>query len=148
LSTPTVTLSTGQSLAVQPVPPFALAEIERRYAAPHDTLASEDPAARASREKLTREVAWLLALPDVVTPEDWQFPRALRYAGIEPRDGDEGRLLDYIEYALLVTPGDIQAVQAVMYGAALTEDDIGAAEAVFPADCGRTPPFTYPGAAG
>lgn len=144
----TVTLSTGQSVAVQPVPPFALAEIERRYTPAYATAATEDPAARASREKLAREVAWLMALPDVAVPDDWQFPRALRYAGVEPREGDEGRLLDYIEYGLLVTPGDIQAVQAVMYGSALTEDDIGAAETTFPADGGRETPFTYPGGAG
>jgi len=142
-----VTLCNGQILTVQPVPPFALAEIERRYTPASATAASEDPAARLAREQITREVAWLLALPDVTVPADWQFPRALRYAGIEPREGEEGRLLDYIEYGLLLTPADIQAVQAVMYGD-VTEDEIGAAEATFPVDGRRDAPFAYPGAAG
>jgi len=148
LSAPSVTLSTGQTVQVSPVPPFALAEIERRYTPAFTGDAVEERAAQASREKLVREVAWLMALPDVVAPDDWQFPRGLRYAGIAPREGDEGRILDYIEYGLLTTPGDIQAVQAVMYGADVTESDVHAAEAAFPVDSGRTPPFIYPVAAG
>lgn len=122
-----VTLSNGQTVEVYPVPPFALTNVEARY--PGGT-----PEAVALRERMIRETAWLLALPDVSIPEGWQCPRALQHAGIEPRQGTTGRILDYIEYGLLLTADDIRAVQAAMYGGALTEDEIGAAEATFRLD--------------
>jgi hypothetical protein len=121
----TVTLCSGETVVVYPVPPFALTNVEIANRA---KLPDE-------RECIVRETAWLLALPDVVAPEDWRFPRALQHAGIDPRSGDVGRLLDYIEYGLLVTSSDVRAVQNAMYGA-LTEDEIGAAEAAFRRDGG------------
>jgi len=132
-----ILLSNGQMLIVTPVPPFALAEINRRYPVPANLSATDAQAALAEREKLAREVAWLLALPVVDVPIDWTFPRGLVYAGIQPREGESGRLLDYIEYGLLVTPADIAAVQAVMYGADVTEPEVTAAEATFQPDGGR-----------
>lgn len=127
-----ITLSTGMVIDVRPVPPFALAEIERHYTFPV-LEGTELAQAQAARERMTREAAWLMALPDVTVPDDWQFPRGLRYAGIQPREGDDGLLLDYIEFGVLIAPSDIQAVQAVMYSSDLTEEEIGAAEATFPA---------------
>ncbi|HOU13466.1 MAG TPA: hypothetical protein PKZ84_10135 [Anaerolineae bacterium] len=126
-----VTLSNGRTVEVYPVPPFALTNVEARY--PGVT-----PEAVTLRERMIRETAWLLALPDVSIPEGWQCPRALQHAGIEPRQGETGRILDYIEYGLLLTADDIRAVQVAMYGGALTEDEIGAAEATFRLDRGHT----------
>ncbi|MGC9395392.1 MAG: hypothetical protein ACP5J4_11110 [Anaerolineae bacterium] len=120
-----VTLRGGQKITVYPVPPFALTNVE---------TANRDKAPE-QRERLVRETAWLLALPEVTVPDDWCFPRALQHAGIEPRVGESGELLDYIEYGLLVTGDDVRAVQNAMYGA-LTEDEIGAAEAAFRRDGG------------
>ncbi len=108
---------------VYPVPPFALTNVE---AVNRDKTPAE-------REHLIRETAWLLALPTVTLPADWQFPAALQYAGINPRSGDVGRKLDYIEYALLATGEDVRIVQMAMYGA-LAEDEIGAAEDSFRRD--------------
>ncbi len=122
-----VTLSNGQTIEVYPVPPFALTNVEARYPA-------TTPEGIALRERMIRETAWLLALPDVKVPADWQCPRALQHAGIEPRQGETGRMLDYIEYGLLLTADDIRAVQAAMYGGALTEEEIGAAEDSFRSD--------------
>lgn len=129
----TVELSSGVIVVVYPVPPFALTSVE--------TLHCDK--GHAERERLVRETAWLLALPNVTPPADWQFPRALEHAGIEPRAGAHGRLLDYIEYGLLATPADVRLVQHAMYGA-LAEGEIGAAEAAFRPNGGGAESTTDP----
>ncbi len=140
-----VQLSSGQVIEVQAVPPFVFTAIEAAHPLPHGKVPhAEMQAALLAREQLQRETAWLIALPDVEVPEGWAFPRALGHAGIQPRAGEHGRLLDYIEYGLLATPEDVRAVQTAMYGGALTEEEIGAAEATFPGDGGREEPLTYP----
>lgn len=120
-----VLLSGDRSVDVYVVPPFALTAVAARFP-------GDDAATIATREQTQRETAWLIAMPGLTVPDDWQFPDGLRYAGVEPRKGDRGRLLDYIEYGLLQTNNDILSVQAVMYAETVTEDEIGAAEAVFP----------------
>lgn len=125
-----VTLSNGQTLAVESVPPFALGEVSRR-------IPASAPEAEEARAALAREVAWLMALPTLSVPEEWKFPRGLIHAGIQPRDGENGRILDYIEYELLRTHQDIADVQSAMYGTAITEEEISAAEATFQPDGGR-----------
>lgn len=133
---PEVTLSNGDTVTVQPVPPFTLTVAEARHPIPENLDAEETRAAMAERERVLREVAWLVAFEDLQVPDDWSFPRGLQHAGTEPREGDEGRLLDYVEYSLLKTPSDIQQVQKVMYGEALTEAEVDAAASAFPADSG------------
>jgi hypothetical protein len=71
-----------------------------------------------------------MALPEVAVPNEWTFPEALRRVGIEPRTGDDGRRLDYIEYELLRSAQDVKAVQDVMYGP-LGEQEVEAAVATF-----------------
>lgn len=115
---PQVKLQSGRIIDVHPVPPFAMAELERRHGKDEDYAG------------IVREVAWLIALDGLQVPDDWQFPRGLLYAGIAPRDEAEGRFLDYVEYGLLTTPADIDAVQAVMYGE-LGQAEVDAAEATF-----------------
>jgi hypothetical protein len=139
-----VTLSTGQEIEVLPVPPFALAAIDTAHPVPENLSPEEARTALATRERIASEAAWLLALPDIEVPESWEFPRGLRYAGLQPREGQEGRLLDYIEYALLATHEDAEQVQRVMYGAALMEEEIAAAEATFRPDGGRETPADDP----
>lgn len=126
-----VTLSNGMTVKVKTVPPFAMAAIEAALP-PMDEMAGR----AATRARLSREAAWLLALPDVEVPEDWNFPPGLSYAGVDPREGEEGRKLDYIEFALLAQAQDIENVQQVMYGE-LTEDEVSAAEDMFPRDGGQ-----------
>jgi hypothetical protein len=121
-----VTFSNGRIENVYPVPPFALAIVAAMFPA------DGDPATIAAREQKQRETAWLIGFQGLAVPEDWQFPEGLRYAGIEPRAGEQGRLLDYIEYGLLLRDADIAKTQAVMYGETVTEEEITAAEAVFP----------------
>lgn len=120
-----VLLSGDRSVDVYVVPPFALTAVAARFP-------GDDAATVATREQMQRETAWLIAMPGLTVPDDWQFPDGLRYAGVEPRAGGAGRLLDYIEYGLLQTNNDILSVQTVMYAETVTEDEIGAAEAVFP----------------
>lgn len=123
-----VTLSNGQTLTVQPVPPFVLTDAQ--HALSH--------LEKTENERALRGVALLCALPEISVPDDWKFPRGLTYAGIAPRAGEDGRALDYIEYGLLTTGEDLSAVQAVMYGADLTEPEVAAAEATFRADGGQS----------
>jgi hypothetical protein len=127
-----ITLSNGQEVEVQPVPPLALSVIGERNPVPENLDAEQTQAAMDARERLVNEAAWLIAFSGISVPVDWEFPRGLRYAGVEPREGDEGQLLDYIEYGLLVTTEDLKKVQEAMYGDALTEAEVDAAEAIFP----------------
>lgn len=129
-----ITLSNGKTIEVQPVPPLALNVITARHPLPVDADEAETQSAMQARERLLNEAAWLLALENVEVPDDWSFPTGLLHAGVEPRTGDHGPLLDYIEYGLLATTADVQRVQAAMYGEALTEAEVVAAEATFPAD--------------
>jgi hypothetical protein len=139
-----VKLTNGIVITVEPVPPFALNAVERRFVALVSGDSPESNAARASMEQMIKEAAWLMAIKDVVVPDDWTFPRGLRYAGVQPREGEDGRLLDYIEYGLLLTASDVQAVQAVMYDASLTGDELSDAEETFPANSGRETDQAYP----
>lgn len=126
-----VTLSDGQAVNVKSVPPFALAVVAAKFPVP-DGEKKEIAIALAEQERRQREVAWLIAFEGLAVPEEWQFPDGLRYVGIEPRAGEKGRLLDYIEFGLLQTSADVSKVQTVMYDSAVTEEEIEAAEAVFP----------------
>jgi hypothetical protein len=140
-----VTFSNGRTEEVQPVPPLAISVIGAQHPIPENLDADETQAAMAARERLINEAAWLMALGHVEVPEDWQFPRGLTYAGIKPREGDEGRVLDYIEYGLLATTEDLEKVQVAMYGDALTEAEVDAAAAIFPGDGGRPAAAADPG---
>lgn len=139
-----VKLTNGVVITVEPVPPFALNAVERRFTALVSGDSPESYAARDSMEQMIKEAAWLMAIKDVEVPDSWNFPRGLLYAGVQPREGDDGRLLDYIEYGLLLTPADVQAVQAVMYDSNLTGDELSEAEETFPANSGRETNSTYP----
>ena len=118
---------------VHPVPPFALASIGARLSVDTDADPATIQEQMADRETVLQEAAFLIAL-EVTVPEDWQFPKGLQHAGIQPRVDEDGRLLDYIEYGLLQTPQDIEQVQTVMYGSTLTEAEVEAAEAMFRSD--------------
>lgn len=125
-----LTLSNGQRVRVLPVPPCALAAIESRFPLPETQDMERFRAAMEARSTALRETGWLMALPEVVVPSEWAFPEALRRVGIEPRTGDDGRRLDYIEYELLRSAEDVRAVQDVMYGP-LGEQEVEAAVATF-----------------
>jgi hypothetical protein len=140
-----ITLSNGQEVEVQPVPPLALSVIGERNPVPENLDAEQTQAAMSAQDRLVNEAAWLMALGHVEVPEDWQFPRGLTYAGIQPREGDAGRVLDYIEYGLLVTTDDLKKVQQAMYGDALTESEVDAAEAIFPNHGGQPTAAEDPG---
>lgn len=143
-----VILSSGQPVDVHPVPPFFLTAVQNEYRVDADMAGDSSLAALETRAQAVREAAWLMALPSVIVPAGWKFPFALEYCGIEPREGDVGLWLDYVEYGLLATGDDVRAVQAAMYGAPeVTEDEIRDAEATFPADGGRGDAFAYPVAA-
>ena len=132
-----VTLSTGQTVTVHPVPPFALTAVEARLPIDADAAAETVQQQMLDRERSLREAAFLIALEGITVPEDWQFPKGLLYADVQPRASEDGRLLDYIEYGLLQTPQDIERVQDVMYGSAVTTAEVEAAEAMFCPDRGR-----------
>lgn len=125
-----VKLSTGIEVEVQPVPPLALTNVAALL-----PLRGLDEttynAVQAARKRSVQDTAWLLAFPGLRAPDSWQFPLALQHVGLQPREGDTGRLLDYIEYGLLLNNDDIQRVQAVMHDGALTEAEVEAAVETF-----------------
>jgi len=127
-----VGLSCGEKITVYPVPPFVFSNIEATHPLPQGVDSAELARAAVLRDQLIQDTAFLLALKDISVPADWKFPEVLQYANLHPREGEAGRKLDYIEYELLLTPEDVTQVTAAMYGGALTEAEIGAAEAVFP----------------
>ncbi len=126
-----ITLSNGRVVRVCPVPPFALSAVEEKFPLPAEDDSALVTAVLARRERAVRDVAWLCALPDVAVPDDWRFPVALNYAGVEPRPGELGRKIDYIEYELLASTEDVTRVREAMWGV-LSEADVAAAEATFP----------------
>lgn len=119
-----VTFSAGSTHEVRSVPPLAMRELYRRHHDEQETL-----------ERLLREVPLLIGLQGLPVPKDWQFPQALGYAGIAPREGQEGRLLDYIEYHLLATKEDLDALNQALFGE-ISEAEIADAEATFCPDGG------------
>jgi hypothetical protein len=79
---------------------------------------------------------YLLAMPDLEPPVGWQIPRGLLYSGVRPREGEFGLLIDYIEHGLIASGGDIDAIMAVAYGHSISEGEVEAVEATFPAGGG------------
>jgi hypothetical protein len=90
-----------------------------------------------------RQMAWaeamlLFGLPDVEVPDNWQPPLCeLAYIAPDwkPRDGQQGRKLDYIEWELLRNPLDHQKVIATINALAIVpEEAVDAIEDTFPGD--------------
>lgn len=138
----TILPSSGREIPVHCVPPFALDAIESQFQDPSPPAetdsesvewklwASELAQIGEQREQAVTEGALLIALRDVEIPTDWQLSEVFRLAGVEARDGERGRHLDYAQYELLATAKDLTAVQNVMYGG-LTAEEVKAAEATF-----------------
>lgn len=137
----TVTLDSGEQIPVHPVPAFALAEVESHYRVeappPPDSSERQDWEQQAvevarQREAAVTEAVLLIALRDVPTPDDWEFPDYLRNAGVTPREGERGRRLDWLQYGLLVTPRDIAEVARAAVATPVRDDAIQSALAMFP----------------
>jgi hypothetical protein len=134
-----VKLFNGKMVVVHPVPPFVLSVVEAQYPMPEppNVAQDEDETAwrawhaesrrvEAARDTARNEAALLVALRDVELPEDWTFPLALTMAGIEARDGERGRRLDYIQYELIQTPHDLAEIQAQMFIGCVLEEEVQA----------------------
>lgn len=96
-------------------------------------------AAEERRGHLVHEFSLLYAFEGLAVPEDWEPPRlALAHAGLSAREGEAGRLLDYVEFALLVTEEDVKQASRAMHGesAPLTEVEVAAAEKFRPGEAG------------
>lgn len=134
-----ITFSNGRTENVYSVPPNLTGNIKRqiendpRFAITDDDTTDDVIRKGCERDdavyKETRGAALAWAFQDTKVPDGWQFPRIILEKGITPRDGDDGRLADYIEYGLLANAKDANLAGAVMAG--LTEEDIGAASAGF-----------------
>ena len=155
-----VTLSTGVTVTVAPVPQKVYDVIRMKYPDPPVPILESDKTATGeamryeNREdpdyllalkeaERARQMAWaeamfLFGLPDVEAPDDWQPPVAkLAYFAPEwkPREGAEGRKLDYIEWELLRTLGDHAKVTAAINALAMVpEEAVDAIEDTFPGD--------------
>jgi hypothetical protein len=135
-----VTFSNGEEHEVLRVPPYALRRVGADHPLPDlpepdapdfEERVAEVNALYEARGRLLHETSLLMALPDVEVPEDWAFPRGLRHGGVEPRQGENGTWLDYVEYGLLRTQEDIEALQDAMHGKPLSREEVTAAEETF-----------------
>jgi hypothetical protein len=137
-----VTFSNGKTETVYAVPGMMLLDIAalpRHQVEAGDTaeivLEKEKKAARARED-----AAYLAAFADTVVPEGWQFPAFARRQGVEPREGEDGRKVDYIRYELLKTAGDIAQAEQAMGG--LTQEEVEGVMAFFrPCRLARWCPF-------
>ena len=137
-----ITFSNGKTETVYAVPGMMLidiADLPQYQVEEGDTaeivLNKEKEAARARED-----TAYLAAFADTVVPDDWQFPEFARQKGIVPREGEDGRKVDYIRYELLKTAGDISQAEQAMSG--LTQDEVEGMMAFFrPCRLARWCPF-------
>ena len=137
-----ITFSNGKTETVYAVPGMMLVDIgalPQYQVEEGDTaeivLNKENEAARARED-----AAYLAAFADTVVPEDWQFPEFAKRQGVQPREGEDGRKVDYIRYELLKTAGDISQAEQAMSG--LTQDEVEGMMAFFrPCRLARWCPF-------
>jgi len=156
-----VTLSTGITVTVAPVPQKIYDVIRMRHPDPpvpvleSDATATGEPMryenrkdpdyqqalrdAEQARRKAWAEAMLLFGLPEVAAPDEWEGPPVaeLSYLAPEwkPREGDQGRKLDWIEWELLRTPGDHgKVVDAINELADVPEEATDAVEATFRGD--------------
>jgi hypothetical protein len=156
-----VKLSTGVVVTVHPVPQKIYDVIRMKHPDPPVPILEDDRTATgepmrfehrddpdykaALREaEQARQTAWaeaslLFGLPDVEVPDGWEPPvEELEYltdGQWEPRRGEQGRKLDYMEWDLLAVVGDYQRVQAAINQLAMvSEEAADAVEATFRGD--------------
>jgi hypothetical protein len=161
MNTKQVELSTGMTVTVAPVPQKIYDVIRMTHPDPPVPILEDDRTAtgepmryenredadylRAKREvDQARQKAWaegmlLFGLPDVQVPDEWQPPvEELEYLSggqWQPRQGETGRKLDWIEWDLLRVVADYQKVQATINELAMvSEEAVDAIEATFRGD--------------
>lgn len=96
------------------------------------TYKRELEAANVQRRRVYRDMCLLYALKDVSVPDGDEWMRLPVRYGVKPRDGEDGRKLDYLEYGLLVTQADMDAVFTVINHLSFADPErIAAIEASF-----------------
>ncbi len=162
-----VTLSTGETLRIYPVPSYAVvtlgAQIATREnigeppmlsiptAAGHsepwpDTSPESEAyqaflrkkrALEAKQREAADEMTMLVALRDVKLPESDDWFAPFRYSGLAMKEGD-GKRLDYIRYHLLADVQDMKLVTETINAISWpVEERIQAAMESFPSNGGR-----------
>jgi hypothetical protein len=138
-----ITFSNGRTENVYGVPQLLLARLDTL---PDFQIGVDDAVETViDKQRLLEaaksDLAYLLAFKDVRVPDGWKFSAEARAAGLVPRDGDEGRKVDYIEQEILTTGRDAMAAQAAMF--ALTDEEVNAAGALFrPCRFAKVCPFS------
>lgn len=157
-----IKLSTGVTVFVATVPQKLADILNTKYPDPkvpivedtaHPTATGEpvmvedrnDPQYRRELAETQRKrwAAWaegqlLFGLPDVVVPEGWEPPTDdIQYLDPdwEPKGGERGRKLDYLEWGLLSDPADWALFFATINElAGVSEEATDAVEETFPSD--------------
>lgn len=155
-----VTLSSGQTVTVYSVPLYALNAAENTVEMPapptmkikvmdaeqdypdqrEDSPAYQDylqkrRIARRKQIDKSNELCLLMALKDVIPPQDFSWFAPLEYNGVKRREGTLGAKLDYIQYELLSSQKDLNLViDTVTEISFVKEADVQAAQASFPRD--------------
>jgi len=161
MNTKQVELSTGVTVTVAPVPQKVYDVIRMKHPDPPVPVVEDDRTATGEamrfenredpeyRRKLreaeqARQTSWaeaslLFGLPEVEVPDGWKPPsEELEYmtdGQWQPRQGEKGRKLDYIEWELLAVVADYQKVQRTINELAMvSEEAADAIEDTFPGD--------------
>ena len=160
-----ITLSTGEEVFVAtwpqklgdilrkqyPDPPIPIKEDTEHPTATGEPVFYEDPKdpkylLETARVKAQRNLKWgegqlLFGLPNIRVPEDWEPPTDdIQYfdPDWQPRPGEKGRKIDYIEWELLKNPKDMGLFFTTIYELAGLEGELeeaaGAVEDSFPGD--------------
>ena len=138
-----VTFSNGRTENVYTVPQLLLARLDAlpEYQIGADNEIDVVMQKQHDLEAAKSDLAYLLAFKDVKVPTEWEFPDEARAAGLDARDGIDGRKVDYIENEILTTGKDAIAAQAAMF--ALTDKEVDAAASLFrPCRFARICPFS------
>jgi hypothetical protein len=138
-----ITFSNGRTENVYSVPQLLLVKLDRLpefKIGPDDDI--ETVIEKGERLDATKnDLAILLAFKDVQVPSGWKFPKEALSKGLHPREGDEGRRVDYVENEILTTGKDAMVAQAAMF--ALTDEEVRAAGALFrPCRFAKVCPFS------
>ena len=123
-----VTFSCGKTENVYVVPVLALADLDDlpEYKVADDDTAEDVKGKLEAVAQAKADTGYLAGFADTVVPDDWQFPGWALSQGLKPREGADGRKLDYIRYELLRQADDVRKAQRAMLGQ-LTPEEVGSA---------------------
>ena len=127
-----VKFSCGRTETVYVVPVLAIEDLDQlpEYKVGETDTAEQAAAKLQALAQRKADTYYLAGFADAEIPDDWQFPDWALAQGLQPREGETGRKLDFIRYELLRKADDVIMAQAAMQGEVAPEE-VAAAEKKF-----------------